>query len=130
MYLSLRPVLLVHLAFGFFLYLTFIFWDGLTEYAVPFYILLSIFASYKESTWLLIPFTLMNLFNCTVVITHAARAEYNIPLALFFEPEYTEASVVLDELNGISSAFLIWVALPVLLVYSVIRLLKLYNKNK
>lgn len=111
-----------YLFFLFFLYASHFFWYNASNLAYWAYAAVGALVIFKERRWATIPFFLMNLFNCSVVIPHVGGWGH-LSFSMFLGPEYTEAQVILAELDGTSFIAVVWLFLPMVLVYGVVRFL-------
>lgn len=120
------------LAFGYLaaflaLYGAHLFWASTASLVWWVYTATGLWVIVKESRWLISPFYLCNLFVCAVVIPHVGGWGRFSP-SMFFESEYNEAFVLLDEVAGVSYVFLLWVVLP--LSIGITQLVKRKNIKK
>lgn len=105
---SLSIGAIVYLLLLVLMYVTAFFWDGVPAIFLWLYGGASFYVILLEGRRILTPFALMNLFDCLVVIPHAAGGAGNLSLDMFFEePLHPLLLATFRDLNSMAHTFLL-----------------------
>lgn len=116
---SLSIAAVIYLLTLFLVYAAAFFWEGAPAVFLWLYGLTSFWVILPERRRILTPFALMNIFNCLVVIPHAAGGLGALSIGMFFEePINPRLLNTLWDLNGMAHTFLLLFC-PVLVVLEV-----------